>query len=160
MNRVHTMSFRLLVASLLFCFCFATRSQAQTPSPSPSPETTPADKQAQADPFAPEPAAPLPAGMTGADTNDPRAKLTPGIFDAGEAAMGIKHVTLLKKPDAFQLGSDNPDDPKVKKTLDLLGFGDTSKIPKPSHWCWPSSPLRTRTLRFKAIIYFREIFMA
>ena len=130
MNRVHTMSFRLLVASLLFCFFFATQSQAQTPSPSPSPETTPADKQAQADPFAPEPAAPLPAGMTGADTNDPRAKLTPGIFDAGEAALGLKHVTLLKKPDAFQLAPDNPDDPKVKKALDLLGFGDTSKIPK------------------------------
>jgi len=124
------MSFRLLVASLLFCFFFATQSQAQTPSPSPSPETTPADKQAQADPFAPEPAAPLPAGMTGADTNDPRAKLTPGIFDAGEAALGLKHVTLLKKPDAFQLAPDNPDDPKVKKALDLLGFGDTSKIPK------------------------------
>ena len=130
MNRVHTMSFRLLVASLVFCFCFATQSHAQTPSPSPSPETKPADKQAQADPFAPEPAAPLPAGMTGADTNDPRAKLTPGIFDAGEAALGLKHVTLLKKPDAFQLAPDNPDDPKVKKALDLLGFGDTSKIPK------------------------------
>ena len=25
--------------------------------------------------------------MTGADTNDPRAKLTPGIYDAGEAAL-------------------------------------------------------------------------
>jgi hypothetical protein len=125
------MSFRLLVASLVFCFCFATQSHAQTPSPSPSPETKPADKQAQADPFAPEPAAPLPPGMTGADTNDPRAKLTPGIFDAGETALGLKHVTLLKKPDAFQLAPDNPDDPKVKKALDLLGFGDTSKIPKP-----------------------------
>jgi hypothetical protein len=69
--------------------------------------------------------------MTGADINDPRAKLSPGIFDAGEAAVGLKHVTLLKKPDAFQLAPDNPDDPKVKKALDLLGFGDTSKIPKP-----------------------------
>jgi hypothetical protein len=70
--------------------------------------------------------------MTGSDINDPRAKLTPGVFDAGETALGLKHVTLLKKPDAFQLAPDNPDDPKVKKALDLLGFGDTSKIPKPA----------------------------
>ena len=38
---------------------------------------------------------------------------------------------LLKKPDAFQLGSDDPDNPKVQKTLGLLGIGDTSKMPKP-----------------------------
>ena len=97
--------------------------------------------------------------MTGADTNDPRAKLTPGIFDAGEAAMGIKHRRAGKKPDAFQLGSNDPDDPKVKKTLGILG-GDTSKIPKPYSWLLLSSPLRTRTLRFKVIVCFREIFMA
>ena len=137
MNRVRNITIRFLVASSALCLCFAVSTLAQTPSPSPSPEPTkapdakPADKQAQADPFAPEPAAPLPPGMTGADTNDPRAKLTPGIFDAGETALGLKHVTLLKKPDAFQLAPDNPDDPKVKKALDLLGFGDTSKIPKP-----------------------------
>ena len=46
--------------------------------------------------------------------------------------MGIKHLLLLKKPDAFQLGSDDPDDPKVQKTLGLLGIGDTSKMPKPA----------------------------
>ncbi len=128
MNRVHTIAFRLLVASLLFCLCFATRTQAQTPSPSPSQEsakpaeTKPANQEGEANPFAPEPAAPLPAGMTGSDANDPRAKLTPGMYDAGETSMGIKHVMLLKKPDAFQLGSDDPDDPKVQKTLGLLGI--------------------------------------
>ena len=42
--------------------------------------------------------------MTGSDVNDPRAKLKPGMDDAGEAALGIKHLFLLKKPDAFQLG--------------------------------------------------------
>src|SRR4029079_3733608 len=37
----------------------------------------------------------------------------------------------VKKPDAFQLGSNNPDDPKVQKTLGQLGAGgDTSKMPK------------------------------
>lgn len=78
-----------------------------------------------------ETAPPLPAGMTGSDASDPRAKLTPGLFDAGEASMGMKHLMLLKKPAAFQLGSDNADDPKVQKTLGLLGVGDSSQIPKP-----------------------------
>src|SRR6185295_1837994 len=48
-----------------------------------------------------------------------------------EAAMGLKHILLVKKPDAFQLGSDDPNNPKVTKTLGLLGMGggDGSKIP-------------------------------
>jgi len=69
--------------------------------------------------------------MTGSDTTDPRAALTPGLYDAGEAAMGIKHVMLLKKPDAFQLGASEPDDPRVEKMLGKLGFSDSAKIPKP-----------------------------
>jgi hypothetical protein len=106
---------------------------AQTPTPSPSQDATkPPDKQAQADPFAPEPAGPLPEGMTGSDTNDPRAKLTPGMDNAGEAAMGIKHLFLLKKPGAFQLGSDDPNDPKIQKTLGQMGapISEISKLPK------------------------------
>jgi hypothetical protein len=79
-----------------------------------------------------EQAPPLPDGMTGSDVNDPRFKLSPGLYDAGEAAMGMKHLLLLKKPDAFQLGSDDPDSPVVQKTLTtVLGIGDSSKIPKP-----------------------------
>src|SRR5437868_7091648 len=127
MNRVQAIVLRLLVASLVLCSCFVTRTFAQTTSPSPSPETT---KEQQADPFAPEPPDPLPPGMTGSDTSDPRANLTPGIYNAGETAMGIKHLLLLKKPNAFQLGADNPDDPKVQKTLGLMGIGDTSKMKK------------------------------
>jgi hypothetical protein len=69
--------------------------------------------------------------MTGSDVNDVRAKLTPGLYDAGEAAMGLRHLTLVKKPDAFQLGSSNPDDPKVQKVFGQLGIGDSSKIPTP-----------------------------
>jgi hypothetical protein len=121
------------MASLVLCSCFVATTLAQTPSPSPSPSPSPdaAKKQEQANPLAPEPAQPLPPGMTGSDINDPRANLAPGIYDAGEAAMGMKHVLLLKKPDAFQLGSDDPENPRVKKTLNLLGFpADTSKIPK------------------------------
>ncbi|HLR06331.1 MAG TPA: hypothetical protein VK117_10985, partial [Pyrinomonadaceae bacterium] len=105
------------------------RTQAQTSSPSPAPSATPAAPQ-NANPFAPQPAPPLPAGMVGSDINDPRAKLSPGMYDAGEAAMGIKHLMLLKKPDAFELGSNDPNDPKVNKTLStVLGVADPSKMP-------------------------------
>jgi hypothetical protein len=131
MNRVTTFAFHLLVASFVLCLCLAARMQAQTPSPSPSPETKPADQNGEANPFAPAPAPPLPAGMTGSDGSDPRAKLTPGMYDAGEGAMGIKHLILLKKPDAFQLGSDDPDSPQVNKSLGLIGVSDPSKLPKP-----------------------------
>ena len=82
-------------------------------------------------PFAPQPAPPLPPGMTGSDANDPRYKLTPGLYDAGEASMGMKHLLLLKKPDAFQLGPSEPEDPKVQKTLGQLGMGSAAKMPKP-----------------------------
>ena len=136
MNRVHAIAFRLLIASLILCSCFAAGALAQTPTPTPSPEPakTPEAKPANQDganPFAPEPAPPLPAGMTGSDVNDPRAKLSPGMYDAGETAMGIKHLMLVKKPDAFELGSDDPDSPKVDKALSLIGVGDPSKMPKP-----------------------------
>ncbi len=70
--------------------------------------------------------------MTGSDVNDPRAKLSPGMYDAGEAAMGIKHLLLLKKPDAFDLGANDPNDPKVNKALTtVLGIGDSSKMLPP-----------------------------
>ena len=139
MNQVHAIIFRLLIASLAVCSCFAARTPAQTPSPSPSPSQesrkapdTQEEEEEDKDPFAPEPPAVLPPGMKGSDVNDPRASLKPGIWDAGEAAMGIKHLLLVKKPDAFQLGVDSPDDPKVMKTLGLMGIGNTAKIPKTS----------------------------
>jgi hypothetical protein len=103
---------------------------AQTPAPSPSPSAEKPGEE-EKNPFAPEPAPALPAGMTGSDVNDPRAKLTPGLYNAGEAAMGIKHLTLVKKPEAFQINTTDPDDAKVQKTLGQLGMNDTSKIPKP-----------------------------
>ena len=123
MNRIHEIIFRLLIASFLMCFCLAVTTFAQTPTPSPSPATE------EKNPFAPETADPLPAGMTGSDVNDPRASLTPGVYDAGEAALGLKHMLLVKKPDAFQLGANDPDDPKVQKTISLIG-GNAAKLPK------------------------------
>ncbi|MEK6304214.1 MAG: hypothetical protein AABO41_26295 [Acidobacteriota bacterium] len=132
MNRVLIVAFRLSVASLVL-LCLAGEMQAQTPSSQESKkpaETNPDQKKAEEDPFATEPAPPLPAGMTGSDANDPRAKLTPGMYNAGEVSMGLKHLQLFKKPDAFQLGSTDPDSSKVQKTLDLLGIADRSKMTK------------------------------
>ena len=114
----------------------ATPSQEQaqkTASPASDKDSPKKDSDDDGNPFAPEPAPPLPPGMTGSDANDPRATLTPGLYDAGEAAMGIKHLELVKKPDAFQIGSNDPDDPKVQNTLAQLGMGEAmkKKMPKP-----------------------------
>ena len=110
MNRIGNMTLRLLTASLFLCsgLTIATFAQA-TPKPAPT----------------------LPPGMTGSNPNDPRAKLTAGIYDAGESAFGMRHLQLVKKPESFQLGTDNPDDPRVQKMLAGYGITDTSKIPKP-----------------------------
>lgn len=75
-----------------------------------------------------EPAPQLPPGMTGSTTKDPRSHLLPGLFDAGEASYGIKHLMLLKKPDAFQLGID-PNAPQVKKALAAMGVPPEAPIP-------------------------------
>jgi hypothetical protein len=100
------------------------KTWAQTPTPTPTPAAPPAN------PFAPQPAQPLPEGMTGSDANDPRAKLSPGLFDAGETAVGLKHLTLLKKPEAFDLGTNDANAAKVNETLKtVLGVADPSKMP-------------------------------
>jgi len=140
MSRVSSLALCVLGAALISCFGVS-RMQAQTPATPPQaqkPEAAaPSQKPAEGDaeeeenPFAPQPAPTLPPGMTGSDANDPRAKLKPGLYEAGEASLGIKHLLLLKKPDAFQLGSSDPDDPKVQKVFGQLGIGNSSKIPKP-----------------------------
>jgi hypothetical protein len=133
MSRVHTIGFRLLAGSFLVGLFFAGRMQAQTPSSQQSTKAADAksdQKKAEEDPFAPEPAPPLPAGMTGSDANDPRAKLKPGLYDAGEISKGLTHLLLLKKPDPFRIDSTDPDNPKVQKTLGILGVPDPSKMPK------------------------------
>src|SRR5882724_5338383 len=144
MNRAIILALRVAIAAI-FLSSGIIRLKAQEPAAPPAkqdaakPDAAQADhakKDAAADsddnknPFAPEPAPALPPGMKGSDVNDPRAKLTPGLYDAGEAAVGIKHLLLLKKPDAFQLGSTDPDDPKVQKTIAQLGIGNVSKLPK------------------------------
>ena len=147
MNRELTISMRLILAAMFLCFSVSqTNGQAQQQAPAngtaaqtQAPTQGPADKE-KADkekeeeddnPFAPEPAPTLPPGMTGSDVNDPRANLKPGMYDAGETSMGLKHLSLFKKPDAFQLGSSDPDDPKVQKVIGQLGLGRmAAKMPK------------------------------
>ncbi len=147
MKRMSDVAFRMAVAVIFLCFGVSrvhAQAQTQTPAtPPPAQQSADKDKAKEADkekeddedsnPFVPEPAPALPPGMTGSDANDPRAKLTPGLYDAGEASMGLKHVMLLKKPDAFQLGTADPDDPKVQKTIGQLGISNISKLPKPMH---------------------------
>ena len=107
MNQIHAIAFRLMLTVFVLFGCFTAIALAQG---------------------APEPAPTLPPGMTGSNANDPRSKLSPGLFDAGEASLGIKHLMLLKKPDAFQLGVD-PNSPKVAKALGSLGVGNAAAIP-------------------------------
>ncbi|HEY6968951.1 MAG TPA: hypothetical protein VJA94_07100 [Candidatus Angelobacter sp.] len=132
MNRAHRLAFPVALFGIILFFG-ASRLQGQAQKPAPSANAQGSGDEEEGNPFAPEPAPTLPPGMTGADVNDPRAKLAPGLYDAGETSMGIKHLMLLKKPDAFQLGTSDPDDPKVEKTLSTLGMRDTSKMPKPMH---------------------------
>ncbi|MEO7674242.1 MAG: hypothetical protein ABIU09_09225 [Pyrinomonadaceae bacterium] len=109
MRRIRNIAFSL-ITSLYLCsgFVVATLGQA-TPVPAPT----------------------LPPGMVGSRADDPRAKLSPGLYDAAEQALGIRHLQLLRKPDSFQLGTDNPNDPRVQKMLAGFGIADPSKIPKP-----------------------------
>ncbi len=148
MSRVRNGILFAVVAALAFFFT-VNRTEAQATQPAPSqpeaqksPDATSGeakDKEKKGgdgeeeEMFSPQPAPPLPAGMTGSDVNDPRYKLSPGLYDAGEAAMGMKHLALIKKPEAFELGTSNPDDPKVQQIDTQLGMGNNPKIPKSIH---------------------------
>jgi hypothetical protein len=147
MNQVSSVAFRVAVAAMLLCSGVG-RIRAQEPAAAPPAQGAPKQDSSKQDaakpgatkdekgdeeenPFAPQPAPSLPPGMTGSDVGDPRFKLSPGLYDAGESSMGMKHLQLVKKPDAFQLGSADPDDPKVQKMLGQLGMSAAAKMPKP-----------------------------
>src|ERR1051326_4971328 len=114
MNRALNFIFPALVAAIILSFGLSRLgAQSQEKKPVQPSAQTPADTNAQKaqsdtqnsadseakkdddeddNPFAPEPAPTLPPGMKGSDTNDPRAKLSPGLYNAGESALGMKHV--------------------------------------------------------------------
>src|SRR5260370_2078018 len=145
MNRLPSLALCVVWVALIFCFAVnqtqaqeappaaPPQEQVQKPVNQPSEKGDKGDEDEMKDLFAPEPAPTLRPGMTGSDANDPRAKLAPGLYDAGEASLGIQHLLLVKKPDAFQLGTTDPDDPKVDKIVGQLGMGSSKKIPKPAH---------------------------
>ncbi|WP_197413981.1 LVIVD repeat-containing protein [Terracidiphilus gabretensis] len=126
MNTIRKAALYSAALTVLAVSAHSLAAQAAAPAPAPA---TKAPAAAPENPFAPTPAPPLPAGMTGSDTSDPRYTLKPGLYDAGEAAMGIKHLALLKKPDAFQINASTPDDPRVQKTLTQLGMPPGMKMP-------------------------------
>jgi hypothetical protein len=105
MTRVRT-TFNFIAILFVIFGCFAVGTQAQGLEPAPK----------------------LPAGMKGSNPNDPRTKLTPGVYDAGETAFGIKHISLLKKPAAFDIGTD-PNSPMFEKALKALGVPPGAPIP-------------------------------
>jgi hypothetical protein len=112
MNQIHRIAFHLLTAFLFLFSAFAIVTVGQaTPTPQPT----------------------LPPGMTGSNTSDPRANLSAGLYDAGEKALGLRHLQLLKKPDSFQLGTEDPDDPRVLKMLKSFVSADANlaRIAKP-----------------------------
>jgi hypothetical protein len=137
LNAIWRVAMAAMLLGYLASLAHAQQQQPATPtSPAAQPPAQPAAEEKPAEeeenPFVPQPPQPLPPGMTGSDVNDPRAKLTPGLYDASDAARGIKHLLLLKKPEAFQLSSSDPDDPKVQQTIGQLGI-NLAKIPKPFH---------------------------
>ncbi|HEV3041543.1 MAG TPA: hypothetical protein VHA33_27515 [Candidatus Angelobacter sp.] len=132
MNRMSSFAFRVAVAAIILFFGLnRLQAQAQVQAPQSQSPAPPAAAEEDGNPFVPDPPPTLPPGMTGSDINDPRAKLAAGFYDAGEASLGIKHLLLLRKPEAFQLGTSESADAKVQKALTSMGVPDTSKIPKP-----------------------------
>ncbi|MBB6144082.1 hypothetical protein HNQ77_002034 [Silvibacterium bohemicum] len=132
MNELQRVTFRLAsvaMAAVVLC-SGVSRAYAQASAPATAAPAPAKAGDEESNPFAPAPAPKLPPGMTGSDVNDPRYKLSPGLYNAGETSMGMKHLLLLKKPAAFQLGATDPNDPKVQKMIGQLGMSSMFKTPK------------------------------
>lgn len=136
MNKISTSAKSLIFAFFIIGFLFAVNTMAQNSTQTPK----------------------LPAGMTGANPNDPRAKLSPGLFDAAETSFGMKHLQLYKKPEAFQLGTDDANSPKVQDTLKMLGVGDSSQIPKPFQLVFAQLAFSNSDLAFQGNYLFQGNF--
>jgi hypothetical protein len=67
-------------------------------------------------------AAPTPAAAAPAD---PREGLKAGLFDAGEASLGLQHIDFIKKPDAFTAPPPKPTDGPFAKILSALSFANS-----------------------------------
>jgi hypothetical protein len=129
MNRTQALACRLVAVAFALALFNTTIVSLKAQAPA-APAAKPAAPAEEEDPMTPQPPPPLPPGMTGSTMNDPRVGLKPGLYDAGEAAMGLEHVAFLKKADAFQLPATQADDPVVQKTLDTLGI-NKARLTKP-----------------------------
>ena len=71
--------------------------------------------------------------MTGSDTNDPRTKLKPGFTTRVKQRWASSISCWSKSPTRFNSASDDPNDPKVQKTLGQMGASasELAKMPKP-----------------------------
>ncbi len=123
-----------VVAAVVFCSAVVLLQAQTSQTGAAAPQAS--QKPAQAaddedDEFAIQPAPPLPPGMTGSNTSDPRYTLKPGMYDAGEAALGMKHIAFVKKPDVFQFTATSPDDPAVGAMLGKMAMHVTPKMTKP-----------------------------
>ena len=126
MNRLNKLTLRLAgltLAATFLCTGLTLHAQEAAKPDAPKAEAPPEN------PFAPAKPTPLPPGMTGSTMDDPRVGLKSGLYDAGEAAMGMEHLDFLKKPAVFNLASDDPNDPSVAKGLATLGIPTGAKIP-------------------------------
>lgn len=70
-------------------------------------------------------AQPAPKGTDLARHADPREGLKAGMFDAGEAALGMEHIDFLKKPEAFTAPPAKPEDGPMQKLLAQLVFANS-----------------------------------
>ena len=126
MKRIHSLTSRLAGLTLAAAFlCTGLTLHAQEAAKPDAPKAAPAE----ANPFAPTAPTPLPPGMTGSTMDDPRVGLKSGMYDAGEASLGMEHLDFLKKPAVFNLATDDPNDPSVAKGLATLGIPAGAKIP-------------------------------
>ena len=126
MNRIQSLAFRLAGATTLAAALCCTGIAHAQAAPAAAPAAKSAAPEEQKNPFAPTPAPPLPAGMTGSTMDDPRVGLKGGLYDAGEAALGMEHLDFLKKPAAF---SPSTDPKEMDKTLAILGVPPNAPIP-------------------------------
>jgi hypothetical protein len=65
------------------------------------------------------------SGGSSATPADPREGLKAGMYDAGEAALGIDHIDFLKKPEVFQAPPPKPTDGPFAKLLSALSFANS-----------------------------------
>jgi hypothetical protein len=62
---------------------------------------------------------------TNSTPSDPREGLKAGMYDAGEAIMGMEHLAFLKKPEAFHPPAPKPDDSPRAIVMAQLGFANS-----------------------------------